>query len=161
MQETRKAIIIGAGVAGLATSIRLAVLGFEVHVYEKNIGAGGKITSFMEEGFSFDKGPSLFTQPQNLEEIFTIAGANIADYISYKCCAINCRYFFHDGTRLIAYADKKAFQNELQQKLNEPGGNVEKYLAASKNWYESMASIFLIFSLHKKTTWLQNRIFIA
>ena len=66
-----KATIIGSGVAGLASAIRLAVQGFEVSVYEKNAKPGGKLSSFEKDGFQFDAGPSLFTQPQNVEELYT------------------------------------------------------------------------------------------
>ena len=63
----KKAIIIGAGIGGMATAIRLAVQGFSVEVYEKNNFPGGKLSAFEMSGFKFDAGPSLFTQPKNIE----------------------------------------------------------------------------------------------
>ena len=41
--KTTKAIVVGAGIGGIATAIRLAVKGFEVAVHEKNEVAGGKL----------------------------------------------------------------------------------------------------------------------
>jgi len=52
-----KAIVIGAGVGGLATAIRLAVKGYEVEVHEKNAVTGGKMHLIQRDGFSFDAGP--------------------------------------------------------------------------------------------------------
>ena len=63
----QKAIIIGSGIAGLAAAIRLRVQGFEVSVFEANDYPGGKLSSFAVDGYVFDAGPSLFTQPKNVE----------------------------------------------------------------------------------------------
>ena len=84
MSHSKKAIVIGAGTAGLASAIRLAVQGFEVSVYEKNNYPGGKISEFNVEGYQFDAGPSLFTQPENIEELFSLAGEPIEDYFQFQ-----------------------------------------------------------------------------
>ena len=65
MDSSHKAIIIGSGVAGLASAIRLAVQGFAVTVFEKNSYPGGKLSAFELGSYRFDSGPSLFTQPGN------------------------------------------------------------------------------------------------
>ena len=102
----RTAIVIGAGVAGLATSIRLACQGYEVKVFEKNAFPGGKLHHFEQDGFQFDAGPSLFTRPQLIEELFTLAGEPIEAYFSYQRLPVSCHYFYEDGTQLNAYAQK-------------------------------------------------------
>src|SRR4051812_17791306 len=97
MKSNFKAIIIGSGIAGIASAIRLAVQGFEVSVFEKNDRPGGKISDFELKGFHFDAGPSLFTQPQNIEELFTLSGENITDYFQYTALPVICKYFYEDG----------------------------------------------------------------
>ena len=62
--------IIGAGIAGIATSIRLAAKGHEVTVFEANAYPGGKLSEIRMQGYRFDAGPSLFTMPQYVEELF-------------------------------------------------------------------------------------------
>ena len=79
-----KAVIIGSGVAGMACAIRLAVQGFEVHVYEKNSYPGGKLSSLSLGGYHFDAGPSLFTQPENIAELFELAGEDMGEYLQYE-----------------------------------------------------------------------------
>src|SRR5436190_15763256 len=101
----KKAIIIGSGVAGLATSIRLSVQGFAVTVYEKNNYPGGKITTFEKDGFHFDAGPSLFTQPKNIEELFELAEEPIENYFSYQPVAVACKYFYENGKVVEAFTD--------------------------------------------------------
>ena len=80
----KKAIVIGAGIAGLSVAIRLQNEGFQVAVFETNEYPGGKLTDFSKDGYRFDMGPSLFTMPQFVEELFTISKKNIKDYFSYK-----------------------------------------------------------------------------
>ena len=63
----KKSIVIGAGIAGIATSIRLAKKGYTVEVYESNRYPGGKLSAFSSEGYRFDAGPSLFTMPQYVD----------------------------------------------------------------------------------------------
>ena len=73
----KKVVVIGSGVGGMAAAIRLAVQGFKVDVYEANDYPGGKLSGFENKGYLFDAGPSLFTQPQNIEELFELAGEPI------------------------------------------------------------------------------------
>ena len=80
----KKAIVIGAGIAGLSLAIRLQNVGFQVAVFEANEYPGGKLTDFSQDGYRFDMGPSLFTMPQFVEELFTASKKNIKDYFSYK-----------------------------------------------------------------------------
>ena len=148
----QKVIIIGAGVAGVASAIRLAVQGFVVDVYEKNACPGGKLSHFEIDSFQFDAGPSLFTQPQNIEALFELANEPIADYFTYTSIPIACKYFFDDGVIVNAYTNSTLFANELQEKLGEDANNVTSYLQESKKMYQSIGTIFLNYSLHKIST---------
>ena len=151
MSQKPIAVIVGAGVGGLATAIRLAIKGYSVNVYEKNSYAGGKIASFSIKGFSFDEGPSLFTQPENIEELFSLAGVSIGDYFTYKALPIACRYFFENGMIVNAFTDTDAFAEELRVKLHEDGQKVFAYLKQSEKTYNDIATIFLNYSLHKSS----------
>ena len=155
--QNKKAVIIGSGVAGLGTAIRLAVQGFNVAVYERNSYAGGKLSAFVKDDFHFDAGPSLFTQPQNITELFELADEPIEDYFAYKKIDIACKYFYEDGKEINAYSNEELFANELEQKVGEPIKNVKEYLHRSQNLYNNIASIFLNYSLHKKRTWFNSR----
>lgn len=156
--QSKKAIIIGSGIAGLATAIRLAVQGFAVSIYEKNEMPGGKLAAFTQDGFNFDAGPSLFTQPQNIQDLFILAGEPIEKYFTYKKVGIACKYFYGNGKIVSAYTNKNDFATELQQKLFEPTENVHAYLAQAEKLYNYVGNVFLNHSLHKRTTWLHKRI---
>jgi phytoene desaturase len=152
------AVIIGSGVAGMAAAIRLAIYGFDVSVYESNSYPGGKLAAFNKDGYQFDAGPSLFTQPQNLEEIFSLAGEPIEDYFTYKRLNSSCKYFYENGKEINAYADMDALENELSEKTGEAHGAVKNYLGLSEKLYNNIGNIFLNRSLHKSSTWLNTRV---
>ncbi len=156
--QTPVAVVIGSGIGGLATAIRLSLLGFSVHVFEKNNAAGGKLGVFEERGFVFDTGPSLFTQPENIEELFALAGEPIEDYFKYQKVPVACNYFFANGKTATGYANKNKLAASLEAQLGEPAENTLRYLNDAENLYEHVGKIFLDYSLHKPGTWLHKRI---
>ncbi len=149
MGNQKQAVVIGAGVAGLAAAIRLSCLGFKVTVFEKNSYPGGKLSDFAQDGYHFDAGPSLFTQPENIEALFTLANEPIAPYFSYRKVPLACSYFFSNGKRVSAWADPDSFAKEMQEQLGEPMANVEAYLQHSAELYNHVGELFLKHSLHR------------
>jgi phytoene desaturase len=69
---TRKAIIIGSGIGGLALGIRLQSLGFDTTIVEKLDGPGGRAYVRKAQGFTFDMGPTVITVPHFIEELFAL-----------------------------------------------------------------------------------------
>ena len=58
---TKSVLIVGAGLGGLATALRLAKKGYKVEIIEKNNQAGGRVNQLKKDGFTFDTGPSFFS----------------------------------------------------------------------------------------------------
>ncbi len=139
----KKAIVIGCGIAGLATAIRLSAKGYKVQVYEKNSYPGGKLSHFEQEGFQFDAGPSLFTQPEHVTELFTLCGEKAEDYFTYTKAKIACKYFFESGIIVNAYANANDFADEMSSKLGEDKNLVLKYLETAKSTYHNIGKLFL------------------
>ena len=152
----KTAAVIGAGVAGIAASIRLAVKGYAVDVYESNAYPGGKLSTFEQDGYRFDAGPSLFTMPHLVDDLFRLAERNPADYFQYVKLDETCRYFWDDGTRLTAWADQERFGREVERVLGEPAEHLHRHLADSAVKYDVTEKLFLHRSLHKAATWLNR-----
>lgn len=152
----KKAIVVGAGVAGLASSIRLALKGYAVQVYENNSYPGGKLSAFTLKGYRFDAGPSLFTMPHFVSELFELAGETTQQHFEYSKKATACKYFWQDGTKFTAFADREKFLMEAETVFNEPKENIDQYLKKAQKKYELTASIFLEQSLHKLKTFLSK-----
>ncbi len=151
----QNALIIGAGIAGIATAIRLAVKGYAVEVFEANNYPGGKLTEFMQDGYRFDAGPSLFTMPQYVDELFKLAGKNPTDFFNYQKLDVVCQYFYEDGTQLTAYADTEKFAKEVTDKTGESSASIKKHLANSRSIYQITNHVFLERSLHQLKTFLR------
>lgn len=153
---SNKAIIIGSGIAGIATSIRLACQGYDVSVFEKNEYPGGKLSSFTLGDYRFDFGPSLFTMPHFVDELFALAGENPRDHFQYKRKEIGCKYYWEDGVRLNAYGDNNRFLEEVDNTLGVPKHQLQNYLEQAQKKYNRTVSIFLEKSLHKLDTYLNK-----
>ena len=151
----QKAVIIGAGIAGIAMAIRLAVKAYAVELYEANSYPGGKLSEIERNGYRFDAGPSLFTMPQYVDELFVLAGKNPVDYFTYQKLDVVCKYFYENGTRITAYADTQQFAEEIEAKTGEPATAVIKHLANSSDIYGITNHVFLERSLHKLKTYLR------
>ena len=152
------AIVIGSGVAVMAAAIRLAIQGFSVKVFEKNEYPGGKLSLLEKDGYRFDAGPSLFTRPDYLEQLFADAEENISDYFQYRQVPLSCRYFFENGKIIDAWTDIEKYESELIDKAGEQAGVLESYLNKSERLYNSLGKVFLNNSLHQIRTWLQPAI---
>jgi len=127
-----------------------------VQVYEANDYPGGKLSQFEVNGYRFDAGPSLFTMPHFLEELFEESGAKLQDRFSYIRKEIVCNYFFEDGVRFTAYADKKRYAEEAARTFDVTREQVLRYFEQSAMKYELTESLFLKKSLHKLSTYLSK-----
>jgi phytoene desaturase len=148
--------IVGAGIAGIASAIRWARKGYAVHVHEANSYPGGKLSQFQLGEYRFDAGPSLFTLPFLVDELFTLCGENPRDHFNYLKKTEECRYFWDDGTRLTAHSDPAAFAAEAERVLGEPAKNVRAHLDLARRQYEATKGLFLERSLHKASTYLRR-----
>lgn len=159
--KTKKVIIVGGGIGGIATAIRLSVMGYEVDIFEKNDVAGGKMYLIERGGYSFDAGPSLFTQPSNIEALFAFAGEPMEAYFTYSPVDIACQYFFENGIKINAYTKPESFADEMKSKTGEDPANIIRYLKNAERVYNKVGNIFLNYSLHRISTWFHPRVISA
>ena len=157
----KKAIIIGSGIGGIATALRLRSMNYDVTVFENNNYPGGKLASFDLGPYRFDAGPSLLTMPHFIDELFVLFNENPRDYFNYKKKDISCKYFWDDGTKLNAYSEKSKFINEINKVLGVKESTVSTYLLKAKKKYDLTKSMFLEQSLHKLKTYLSKDLLIG
>ncbi len=149
-----KAIIIGSGIAGLASAIRLRKKGYEVAVFEANSYTGGKLHAIHEQGYRFDMGPSLFTMPHLVDELFELHNLNPRKYFNYKKKSTVCNYFWEDQTEFSVPADESAFIDAAAESFDTSKEKLAAYIQNNKAKYDLTADIFLNKSLHKWDTYL-------
>ena len=150
--------IIGSGIAGLAASVRLAAQGHLVTVFEANSYPGGKLSEFFKQGYRFDAGPSLFTMPHLVDELFELTGKNAKDYFEYTQLEKACNYFYEDGTQFTAYHNRQRFAAELRMKLGFKESHIVfTYLDKAAFRYQLTAPLFVEQSLNKVANYVNLR----
>ena len=148
----KKAAVIGSGIGGIGSALRLAAKGYDVTVYEQAAIPGGKISQIKDKGFRFDTGPSLFTLPQMVDELFELFGEKPEDHFRYKKLDASCKYFWDDGTIINAWQDTQKFASEVEHATGVSKEKISGFLKKSRNLYDITSEIFMFKSLHKLKT---------
>jgi phytoene desaturase len=143
--------IIGSGVAGLATAVRLAANGHQVTVFESQQVLGGKMGILAQNGFRFDTGPSLFTQPYLMDELLQLAPEPVE--FNYQQMEVTCHYFWEDGTLFHAYANREELTKELTRVFPKEKEAFLHRLDKAERMYDLVGNIFLEKPLHRWDTW--------
>jgi len=151
----RKAIVIGSGIAGLASALRLKKLGYEVDIYETNSYTGGKLHAINSLGYRWDAGPSLFTMPYLVNEVIDLFSDDPKSYFEYIEKENICNYFWEDGTRFNVSKDLESFIKDAAIQFDENPNSIKQYLKKAKLKYDLTKGIFLESSLHKISTYLK------
>ncbi|WP_337193908.1 phytoene desaturase family protein [Pontibacillus yanchengensis] len=123
MRDIRKIIIIGAGPGGLATAMLLSAKGFDVHVYEKQPQVGGRNAALTIGEYRFDVGPTFFSMPHILEELFQAADRKLDDYMDLQELDPMYDLFFSDK-QLTMYRNPEKM---IQQIYNHFPGDEHGY----------------------------------
>jgi phytoene desaturase len=147
--QFKRIAVIGAGVGGLGSAIRLAAKGYGVTVFEQASRPGGKISQITDQGFRFDTGPSLFTLPTLVDELFELAGEDPRAHFRYSKLPASCKYFWDDGTIINAWQDTERFADEIEESTGVQAKYIRSFLDKSKRLYDLTAEIFMFNSLHK------------
>ena len=126
-------VVIGAGIGGMSCAAVLAHNGFDVKILEQNSSYGGKAGQITKNGYIFDKGPSLLTIPNWIDDLFFSCGKNPKDYFNYFKLNHVTRYFFEDDkfTDVMADLNETAENFELSLNLKK-----EVFLNYFKLWTE-------------------------
>ncbi len=132
MNQTKTAIVIGAGFGGLALAIRLQSAGIQTTLLEKRDQPGGRAYVYRDQGFTFDAGPTVITDPSAIEELFALSGRKIEDYVELLPVAPFYRLCWEDGTQ-FDYANDQADLDRQIAALNPADvAGYQRFLAYSK-----------------------------
>ncbi len=108
------AVVIGAGIGGIATAARLAKNGYDVTVLEKNEQPGGRCNQIVQDGHRFDIGPTLFLMPEVWEETYAAIGEKMSDHMDLRRIDPTYKVHFDDGLKLELTSDIGKMQTQLE-----------------------------------------------
>lgn len=138
-----KVIIIGAGIGGLSTAIRLLSKGFNVEILEKQNNVGGKVNQLNEDGHKFDLTASVLINPNIYKELFTYANKDYSKYIDMIRLDPLYRVNFYDGTSCDFYSDDNKNIETLESIEKYSSIGYLKYLSSSYEKYKILSTKFL------------------
>ncbi len=95
---SRRAVVVGAGLGGLATALRLAGAGWRVQIFERSSSPGGKMNRWASQGYTFDTGPTLLTLRDEFEDLFNAIGQRSDRWVQWVPVEPQGACVFPDGT---------------------------------------------------------------
>jgi len=132
----RKAIVIGSGFGGLALAIRLQSAGITTTLLEKRDKAGGRAYVYEQDGFTFDAGPTVITDPSSLEELFALSGRKLADYVTLMPVDPFYRLLWDDGRQFDYVNDQAELDAQIATFSPEDVAGYRKFYDYSKEAFE-------------------------
>lgn len=130
----KKVLVVGTGLAGITSALRLSKLGYTVEMVEKFHQAGGRLNQLRKDGFTWDLGPSFFSMTYEFDEFFSFMEMEPP----FQFVALDPLYTVHfsgTGNRYTIYRDLEKLAGEFRE--IEPGfkQNMEKLLASAGRFF--------------------------
>jgi phytoene desaturase len=136
MKATKRAVVIGAGFGGLALAIRLQAGGYQTTVLEKRDKPGGRAYVYEDRGFTFDAGPTVITDPSALEELFTLSGKKMADYVELLPVAPFYRLCWEDAPAFDYANDQAEMDRQIAARNPADVEGYQRFLAYSREVFQ-------------------------
>lgn len=135
MTEKKKAVIIGAGVGGLATANYLAKNGYRVEVYEKNANPGGRCGQLIHDGHRFDLGATILLMPSLYRKVLSELNIHLEQDLETTSLNPIYKLFFSDGSDFAFSGESEKMKAQLE--AFEPGSfsNYEKYIKEGYDFF--------------------------
>lgn len=131
-RPVRTAAVIGAGFGGLALAIRLQSAGVQTTLFESRDKPGGRAYVWHDEGFTFDAGPTVITDPSALEELFALSGRRLSDYAELLPVSPFYRLCWEDGAAFDYANDQAALDAQIAARNPADVEGYRRFLAYSR-----------------------------
>lgn len=131
-EDAPHAVVIGAGLGGLAAAIRLGARGYRVTVVDRLNQPGGRARVFKQDGFTFDAGPTVVTAPFLFEDLWQLVGRRLEDDVELRPVHPFYRIRFDDGTSFDYCGDAAIMDREIRRFAPEDLEGYRSFLAQSE-----------------------------
>ncbi|MBB3996794.1 phytoene desaturase [Aureimonas pseudogalii] len=130
--DPRTAVVIGSGFGGLSLAIRLQAAGIQTTLLEKRDKPGGRAYVYEDQGFVFDAGPTVITDPTALVELWTAAGRRMEDYVELLPVSPFYRLCWEDGYAFDYANDQDELDRQILAKNPADVEGYRRFLAYSR-----------------------------
>ncbi|MFJ3926282.1 phytoene desaturase family protein [Streptomyces sp. NPDC090022] len=113
--RTDHVVVVGAGLAGLATALHLLGAGRRVTVVERDVLPGGRSGRLSLSGYRVDTGPTVLTMPDIADEAFAAVGDSLHRRVDLFPLDPAYRASFADGSTLDVHTDGEAMAAAVEQ----------------------------------------------
>ena len=158
----KRVVVIGGGMAGLASAARLAKKGHKVALFEAGNRLGGKCQSESIDGFVFDTGPSLLTLPAVYRDLFIKTGKRLEHLVDLQPVDPAFEYIFHDGKRVVfPNLSHNGTVRAISEAFGEPAGKAwHELLSRAEAMWESSRESFIEGELRSLLPFLKRKSFL-
>jgi len=139
---SKNVLIVGAGIGGLTTALRLAKRGYKVSVIEKNSQAGGRLNQIRKDGFAFDTGPSFFSMSYEFDEFARDCRINLP----FKFIELDPLYtvnFINSGKTYSMFKDISKLASQFSDIEPDFEVKMRKYLRKGQRLFDDTVDIVL------------------
>ena len=129
---TDHVVVVGAGLAGLSTALRLAGAGRKVTVIERESVPGGRNGLLNKDGYAFDTGPSVLTMPSLINDAFNSVGEELKDWLELTPVKPLYRAFYADGSQIDVHANTEEMEAEIARTISSSeAAGYRRYVASN------------------------------
>jgi len=132
----KKVAVIGAGFGGLALAVRLQSAGIATTLIEGRDKPGGRAYVYEDEGFTFDAGPTVITDPACLEELFALSGRKMEDYVTLLPVSPFYRLCWEDGDIFDYVNDQAELDAQIARRNPADVAGYKRFLKFSEEVYQ-------------------------
>ena len=131
-----KVAIIGAGVGGIATAIKLAQNGYQVTVYEKNATPGGRCGQLIRDGHRFDLGATIFLMPSIYRSVFESLGLHLEDCIESKPLPVIYKLYYGSGQTFDFTTNPSKMKAQMEKIESGSFQYMQRYIKTGYNLFK-------------------------
>jgi phytoene desaturase len=128
----RTAAVIGAGFGGIALAVRLQSAGIRTTLFEARDKPGGRAYVYEDQGFTFDAGPTVITDPSAIEELFALSGRKLADYVELIPISPFYRLLWEDGYTFNYVNDQAELDRQIAARSPGDVAGYKRFLRYSE-----------------------------